>query len=148
MRPLPIKEGDKKGSLRGPAPSHPEPKDDEATASDAVELEVRLPAFATWVLVCSILRASIPGHRPDEGGVNGELWQTSPMRRASWNIVDRHVYVAMARARLGGRSMRKLRRSRTPKCEPGVATSSAWDDSREGSGRMLPSLSAVQLPKQ
>ncbi|OLP90015.1 hypothetical protein AK812_SmicGene28434 [Symbiodinium microadriaticum] len=66
------------GGFLSPASSKLETKHDQATAAAAVDLGVRLPAFAsrgiadgpTRVVVGSVMRAAIAGHRADERGVS------------------------------------------------------------------------------
>ena len=102
----PGEEADKGGGFLGPASSNLETKHDQATAAAAVDLGVRLPAFAsrgiadgpTRVVVGSVMRAAIAGHRADERGINGKL-RAVPKRQAvaddldAPRIVDRHINV-------------------------------------------------------
>ena len=99
-------EANKGGGFLSPESSNLETKHDQATAAAAVDLGVLLPAFAsrgiadgqTRVVVGSVMRAAIAGHRADERGINGKL-RAVPKRQAvaddldAPRIVDRHINV-------------------------------------------------------
>ena len=102
----PGEEANKGGGFLSPASSNLETKHDQATAAAAVDLGVRLPGFAsrgiadgpTRVVVGSVMRAAIAGHRADERGINGKL-RAVPKRQTvaddldAPRIVDQHINV-------------------------------------------------------
>ena len=104
--PRPGEEANKGGCFLSPTSANLESENDQATASAAVDLGVRLPAFAprsiadgpTRAVFSSVMRAAISGHRADERRVNGKLCSV-PKRQAvaddldAPRVVDRHIDV-------------------------------------------------------
>ena len=87
------------GGFLSPESSNLETKHDQATAAAAVAIASRgIADGPTRVVVGSVMRAAIAGHRADERGINGKL-RAVPKRQAvaddldAPRIVDRHINV-------------------------------------------------------